>query len=328
MLLKQLYPSSLFKEVFSFTNLYKSYRQCIRNVRWKESVQKYIINDIELLTELHNELLSGKYKSGHYHYFNIIERGKLRHIASVIIKERIVQKCLCDNYLTSEIEKRMIYNSGATRKGKGTLFQIKRFKKDIHNFYLSNNRSNQGYILLGDLHNYFGSIDRTVLLDKIKRFCNDEYMFEFIKKLIYDDKQNIGLQLGNQISQGFALYYLSDLDHYIKEQLHAKYYGRYMDDFYIISDNKEYLENCLSKITKLITEEFHLKLNTDKTKIAKLSSQFNFLKMKCHLKNNGKLICKVTNKSFHRHKVTRDYIESRFTQHKRYEKYLNRNSSK
>ena len=43
-------------------------------------------------------------------------------------------------------------------------------------------------------------------------------------------------------SQFLAIFYLNDLDHYIKEKLGCKYYIRYMDDFIIIDTDKEKLK--------------------------------------------------------------------------------------
>lgn len=43
-------------------------------------------------------------------------------------------------------------------------------------------------------------------------------------------------------SQFLAIFYLNELDHYIKEKLKCKYYIRYMDDFLILDNDKEKLK--------------------------------------------------------------------------------------
>ena len=72
-------------------------------------------------------------------------------------------------------------------------------------------------------------------------------------------------------SQILAIFYLNDLDHFIKEKLHIKYYIRYQDDGIILSNDKEYLRYCLGEISKFILD-YGLCLN-DKTKIINVSKE-------------------------------------------------------
>ena len=102
-------------------------------------------------------------------------------------------------------------------------------------------------------------------------------------------------------SQIMAVYYLNELDHYIKEKLHIKCYIRYMDDRVLLSNNKEYLKYCLEKIEGIITQ-YKLKLN-DKTKIINVTKEgLDFLGFRFYVLNN-KIIMKVrkdTKKRFKR----------------------------
>ena len=76
-------------------------------------------------------------------------------------------------------------------------------------------------------------------------------------------------------SQVLALLYLNDLDHYIKEELNIKYYIRYMDDFLLFHQDKEYLKFCEIKIKEKV-KELKLTLNK-KTQIIDLSKGVVFL---------------------------------------------------
>ncbi|MBS7021157.1 MAG: RNA-directed DNA polymerase [Firmicutes bacterium] len=100
-----------------------------------------------------------------------------------------------------------------------------------------------------------------------------------------------GIPIGNMTSQAFALIYLNDLDHFIKEKLHVKYYVRYMDDFVLFSTDKEFLKQCKSIIEKKLNEEYHLQLNP-KTKISPMKNGLDFLGFRFILKNQ-KLLLKV-----------------------------------
>ena len=95
-------------------------------------------------------------------------------------------------------------------------------------------------------------------------------------------------------SQAFAIIYLNGLDHYIKEQLHAKYYIRYMDDFIILSLDKTYLQNIIKKITNKLKKEYKLELNP-KTTIGTLSNGLDFLGHVYILKDK-KLYIKIRNR--------------------------------
>lgn len=113
--------------------------------------------------------------------------------------------------------------------------------------------------------------------------------------MIIDSVSNPGIPMGNQTSQWFALIYLNEMDHYIKRTLRIKHYGRYMDDFYLIHPDKEYLQYCLKEI-ELIVEDIGLKLN-QKTDIFPLRNGLDFLGFHTYLTESGKVIRKLRRKS-------------------------------
>ena len=76
-------------------------------------------------------------------------------------------------------------------------------------------------------------------------------------------------------SQVFAIFYLNDMDHFIKENLKIKYYVRYQDDFLLFHPSKQYLKYCLDELHKFLEKE-NLKLNK-KTRIFKNTNNFIFL---------------------------------------------------
>ena len=76
-------------------------------------------------------------------------------------------------------------------------------------------------------------------------------------------------------SQVLAIFFLSDLDHFIKEKLRIKYYCRYQDDACLYHPSKEYLKLCLREISAFLKDE-NLQLNS-KTRIYKSANNFVFL---------------------------------------------------
>jgi len=283
------YLCDSFDSVFTYSNLYAAYKKCILGVGWKASTQLYKANAVYNIYTTYEELHTGKFKSDGFFEFKLQERGKVRYIRSVTIHERVVQRCLCDFALTPMLSRQLIYDNGASSKGKGYTFAVKRLIRHLNNFY--NTHGNNGYILLFDFSKFFDSLKH----DLLKQILSNTFEDERLLKLSYhfiDMFGDRGIGLGSQISQNLALISVNKLDHYIKEKLKIKGYGRYMDDGYLIHESKEYLEHCLDEI-RAICEELGVILNKNKTRIVKLEKGFTFLKIRFFLTHTGKIVKKV-----------------------------------
>ena len=117
------------------------------------------------------------------------------------------------------------------------------------------------YILKCDISKFFNSIDKEVLYKIVSRKVKDKNFLNCTKQIIFDGTFKIGIPIGNYTSQFFANIYLNELDHFIKEQLHVKYYVRYMDDFILILDDKNSAIKAKERISEFLHEKLHLKLN-------------------------------------------------------------------
>lgn len=280
-----------FNLVLDLDNLKAAYRKSRRGVAWKESVQRYDLFLMSNLAETKQKLSRGESISKGFVEFDIHERGKMRHIRSVHISERVVQKCLCDNVLTPLMTRSLIYDNGASIKNKGIHFAMNRLRCHLSRFYRENSNNN-GYALVIDFSKYFDNILHEKLFEMQKKNITDERIFELYKSFVTVFGDGISLGLGSQVSQISAISYPNKLDHYCKEVLRVKYYGRYMDDTYLIHKDKKYLEYCLLKI-KRICDELGIKLNPKKTCIVSLDEGFWFLKGKYILLPSGKIVCKA-----------------------------------
>jgi hypothetical protein len=109
-----------------------------------------------------------------------------------------------------------------------------------------------------------------------------------------------GLPLGYQTSQLLALMYLDGFDHWVKERLQIQYYGRYMDDFYLIHQSKDYLRYCLREINAYM-DGLKLELN-EKTGIFPLRNGIDFLGYHSYLTETGKVVRKLRHSSVKRMK--------------------------
>jgi hypothetical protein len=133
------------------------------------------------------------------------------------------------------------------------------------------------------------NIDHAVLFDMLERHITDRRVTALIRSFVSVFGPGKSLGLGSQISQVAAIFYPNTLDHVIKEKLRVKYYGRYMDDLYLIHANKEYLKCCLSEI-KRVCQPLKLTVNEKKTRIVKLSRGMEFLKGKYILLESGRVL--------------------------------------
>lgn len=101
-----------------------------------------------------------------------------------------------------------------------------------------------------------------------------------------------GYNPGSQLIQIAGISVLDGFDHYMKEQLHAKLYLRYMDDFLIISHDKDYLTECQEQAGKYLAE-LGFELNPKKTRVYPLSEGIEFLGFNYHLTESGKVLMLV-----------------------------------
>ena len=252
---------------------------------WKSSTQSYMLKRLIWVSNTHNRIRTKTYKTKGYNEFTIHERGKPRLIRSCHISDRTVQKTFNETVLKPKVYPRLIYDNSASQQSKGIDFALRRLKVHLCKFYRKH--GNNGYALLLDFKNYFGNIDKEVLIAKLSKILEPGEL-EIMKIFLSDDKNGLGL--GSEVNQTCAIFYANDLDHFIKEKLRIKYYARYMDDSYLIHNDKMYLEYCLEEIKK-ICERDGIILNERKCKIINLrTDNLNFLKKQVKLTDSGKVI--------------------------------------
>lgn len=280
-----------YESVFSFANLWSSYLNCRKNVAWKGSVQRYIFDAPIRITQTHRKLMQGKYKCVTPHEWDTWERGKKRHIKSVPIGERVVQRCLADNALIPVLSPSFIYDNGACLRNKGYDFAQWRLKCHLDRFYRQHGGTG-GYILLFDFSKFYDNVNHDLIRGILKRKFTDRRIFGMVDEIMATFGAT-GLGLGSQI---LALASANELDHFVKQTLGIRFYARYNDDGYLIHESKEYLQECLVRMQE-VCDRLHIRLNMDKTHIVKLSHGFKFLKARIYPTSTGKIVCKMNKKS-------------------------------
>ena len=86
-------------------------------------------------------------------------------------------------------------------------------------------------------------------------------MFDELKEIIEEMRK--GVPLGYFTSQWFGNFYLKALDHYIKEELHAEHYMRYMDDMVILGKSKKKLHKIHAAIETYLNDNLDLEIKGD-----------------------------------------------------------------
>lgn len=310
-----------YDEVFSFENLYKAHIVARRGKRHKKEVIEFEMNTGSNIAKLYYEHKHRRYVIGPYHTFYIYEPKK-RRVDAISYRDRIVQHCLCDNYLMPLLEKRLVYDNSATRKNKGTDFARSRLKKFYYDYFVKN-KTNIGFVLKCDIHHYFETIDHDCLINILKKIIFDQGILMLCIQIIdsYNSEEGKGLPIGNQTSQAFAILYLDEVDRLIKEKFKMRYYSRYMDDFIIISKSKNKLKLLLKSIKELL-DKYKLKLNK-KSRIYKLKESINYLGFNYKLKANGKILMLLNYEKKKRFcKKTIEKIKLYFAKRKSFESVL------
>lgn len=97
------------------------------------------------------------------------------------------------------------------------------------------------------------------------------------EKSLFHSADNCGLPIGNLSSQLFSNVYMNVFDQYVKRNLGCRHYGRYVDDAYIVSDDRRYLKSLIPQIRDFLERELGLSLNQEKTRIYDARQGVEFL---------------------------------------------------
>lgn len=283
---------STYEKAISFDELHQGLKKSKRNVAWKDSVASYAGNGLRNTYKLRRELLEGSYQISEYQRFKIHE-PKERGIVATRIRDRQLQRSLCDNVLYDALTRGFIRDNVACQRGRGVDDALDRMETHLHRYFRKHGAD--GWVLKCDIHHYFAETPHEVAKAAICKRVHDKQAAQRACEIVDSFGGDRGIGLGSQVSQLVELAVLDDMDHRIKEQLRVKHYIRYMDDFVLIHEDRAFLEHCL----KLIREELAaigLQLNA-KTQIHPLRQGVKFLNWRFILTDTGKVVRRMSSKS-------------------------------
>jgi len=298
------------ESLFTFGNLYCAYLDCRKRKRNTINALRFECDSENNLWKLLEDLKRRAYHPGASVCFAVKE-PVMREIFAADFPDRIIHH-LFVRAVESHFEKYFIYDSYACRRGKGTLLGVRRLQKFVRRVQnLDPQNYNNWHYLKADIFGFFMHINKEILrslvFQKISTVpfsgkIRDElrWLSEIIifhdptknykvkgnpnlltivprQKSLFSVPDGIGLPIGNLTSQFFANVYLNELDQFVKRKLKCEFYGRYVDDFYIIHKNKEKLKEFHDAINEFLKENLFLEFNLKKCYIRPLSYGIDFI---------------------------------------------------
>lgn len=318
-----------YDEIVDYDFIRDNYIDICKKTKHRNKIVKFDMFYSLNINNIYRDLKNRTYKHSKYNVF-LIKDPKYRIVMSEGIKDKVINHIVSNKFLKDTIYPKLIDENVATRVGKGTSEAIRLCKKyflrmnnKYENFYvlkfdISKYFYNIDHEILKSklekiytdkeiLHILFEIIDSTdydYINEEIDKFINKEIdrlkskncpaaesKIEELKKIPHY-KKGKGLGIGSLTNQIYAVFYLNELDHYIKEKLGVREYIRFMDDGIIFSNDKEFLRRVKVDLERIV-KNLRLELN-DKTRIYSSKEGFEFVGYR-FISKNGKLLMRVKN---------------------------------
>ncbi len=242
---------NLMSQIVDYDNIQLAFIKSCRGKQAKREVLEFRSDYERNISEIRNSLLSSEIQVGNYNYFKIYD-PKERVICAASFRERVIHHAIM-NVCHEYFERTLIYDTYATRIGKGVYKALDKAKIAASKYQ---------YVAKLDYRKYFDSIDHEVLKEKLARLFKDKELLSLFYKIIdsYCVVKGKGVPIGNLTSQYFANYYLSSLDHKVKEELRLPIYLRYMDDILIMDNNRTQLKSYVRTVQEYSENNLKLRL--------------------------------------------------------------------
>ncbi len=280
-------------------SLFDAYFDCRRHKR-NTLHQLAFETDLERnLMALWRDLCDGSYTIGRSIAF-VVTYPKAREVWAASFRDRIVHH-LIYNAIRARFHARFIRDSYAcipTRGSHDGCRRVSSFARSI-----TRNWTRPAFVLKADVASFFTSINHTILLDILRSRIHEQWLWDLICQVVHHDSRegaiyrstnklfalvprhksllhappNEGLPIGNLTSQFFANVYMNELDQFAKHGLHAKYYGRYVDDIVMFDESAEVLNERYAKMESFLFARLGLRLHPNKKKLHPAAQGIDFV---------------------------------------------------
>jgi RNA-directed DNA polymerase len=283
----------------TFEELVAAYLDCRRNKRGSASALSFEQALERNLCGLHAELLDGSYRPGRSICF-VVTRPKPREVWAADFRDRVVHHLLY-NRIAPRFHAAFTADTCACIPGRGTLYAAERLEHQVRS--ITRNWARPAYYLKCDLANFFVAIDKPTLRDQLARRVHEPWWLRLAELILFHDPRldvdvrgpaslmrlvpphkslfnapaHTGLPIGNLSSQFFANVYLDALDQHVKHRLRAPRYVRYVDDFVLLHESADWLNQALADITAFLPGRLHAQLNPRKTILQPVDRGIDFV---------------------------------------------------
>ena len=271
----------IYDAALEYEKLYAAWKTVSHTCKNRRGLFEFSLFAQARMMRILDDLKNRQYYPNKYRCFMIFE-PKPRLVMSQSIRDKVVNHFVAREYLMPVLERTLIDTNVATRVKMGSSYAMKMMKRYISQMMVARPGANI-YVMKIDIAKYFYTIDHEILFKMLKQKIKDKDVIEILRRIIdetnkpYINKivdgfneyygteiphyeQGKGLSIGAMTSQFLAIFYLNDLDWYIKRELKCKYYIRYMDDFLIMGYDKGELYRVKDEVEKKL-EEYKLKVN-------------------------------------------------------------------
>lgn len=280
-------------EALSYSALYVAGKAACKNVRWKTSTKNFELRLFSRTARTHRKLRKRCWKCRRPFTFILPERGHLRKIDAPHIEDRQVHKAVCEKVLRPLYYPHLIYDNGASIKGKGFSFSINRILSFLRYWYKK--YGTKGYVVTIDFKGYFPNAPHSTIEDIHRRFILDPDL-RYLVDYLLNAFGPVGMALGVETSQTEAGMLANGVDHALKDMARLKELERYMDDTLFIVHTIQEAEKVL-EVARQASAASGLVMNENKTHITPLTGWFKYCQWRFHLTDTGKVVIKPSRRS-------------------------------
>lgn len=240
--------TGLWDDFISTGNFVRAYKDARKGKGHQAEVVEFREGWALRLYALRKDIIAGRFHTSPYRSMIVYEPKKRMIYKLPFYPDRIVQHALV-NVLAPIMERKLIADTYACIPGRGQLSASQRCMDAV--------RRNR-YCLKCDVRHFYPSIDQHILSGMYHRIIKDERFMAVVDDVIFSFLGGKNCPIGSYLSQWSGNFYLSELDSFVKRELHVRDYLRYCDDFLLFSDNKAFLHDCRRKIELFLRDRLRL----------------------------------------------------------------------
>lgn len=245
----------IFQNIVDYDKIKYAILKASKDKRSRRSVKK-ILCDLDYYTlKLQNMLINNEFTPAVPVEKTIISGGKERQVYMVPFFPDLCVQWAVINAIEPILMKGMYYHTYGSIPKKG----MHAAKFAVEKWIRKDKRYTK-YCLQVDIHHFYPSVNCGILKNMLRKHIKDYNALSLIEKII--DAHDVGTPMGLYSSPWFSHFYLQEFDHFVKEQLHIKYYARYADNMVFFGNNKKKLHKAYNEIVEYL-KSIGLELNSN-----------------------------------------------------------------